>query len=76
MGALLSVSSGKMFNMGIWRLMQSSGGLGSEGQSLPMVSAARTRKGSSQENAWKLLAKRFICCLQMPVCLPIVTSSE
>lgn len=29
-GALLSVSSGKVCNTGIWRLIQSSGGLSSE----------------------------------------------
>lgn len=64
--------------MGNCGLMQPLGRLGSEEQSLPMISAALTQKGSSQENAWKLLTKCCICCLQMSLylsTLPTVTSS-
>lgn len=75
MDAFRSISSRRVYNMGNWRLMQPLEELKNEGQSFPMISAALTQKGS-YENVWKLLAKRCICCPQVPLCLLVATNSK
>ena len=73
MGALLSVSGGKLFHMGIWRFLQASGRLGSEGHNLTVISAASTERifsGKRLEAAGKAL-----CLLSAEApCLLVATS--